>query len=342
MKQKLWRVRYYFKRLFGMDWKTFFTTVNVAKKRSGSSWIVMFFDIIISSFRYSAGYNDYIEFEFFLMNHKERLTYLTSPKSMAIARKYNNPKATETVMNKSQFHQHFNKFISRGFLDLRTASAKDLEDFIRKYKKLMFKVVDGNSGTGITKFDLAENPDTDFEKLYDELLEKKQFLVEEYFVQHEKMSELSSTSVNTIRMITFIDDQREVHLIASALKIGVGSYVDNIGKGGLYTILSDEGEVVVPLINQKGDHIAIHPITKMNLIGFKVPNYQHIKEQIKEVALVIPEVRYVGWDIAINQEGGLEVIEGNPFTGPFQLPASLAENKTGVLPKLQHYMNQAL
>lgn len=339
MKSAIWRIKYYFRRLFAMDWKSFFESVSLAKKRSGKLWIVVFFDMIISSFRYSAGYNDYIEFEFFLMNHAQRLTYLTAPRSMAIAKKYNEPSSTALLLDKSELYNHYGPFISRQFLDLKTANTDDLEKFIRKHKCVMFKVVDGNSGDGITKFDYDENQEVDFASLYDKLIENKQFLIEEYFVQHSKMAELSPSSVNTIRMVTFIDDHKVPHLITSALKIGVGGYIDNIGQGGLYTILSYEGVVVVPFINKQGDHVVVHPITKMDLIGFKVPNFKHIKDQILKVSMVLPKTRYVGWDISINQNGDLEIIEGNPFTGPFQLPASLAKDKQGILPKLSQYMS---
>lgn len=323
-----------------MEWKSFFDSVSLAKKRSEKLWLVIFFDIIICSFRYSAGYNDYIEFEFFLMNHAQRLTYLTAPRSMAIAKKYNEPASTALLLDKSKLYNYYSPFISRDFLNLKTADANDLENFIRKHKKVMFKVFDGNSGDGITKFDYDGNQEVDFVKLYDKLIVNKQFLIEEYFVQHSKIGELSPTSVNSIRMVTFIDDYKVPHLITSALKIGVGGYIDNIGQGGLYTILSDEGVVVAPFINKQGDHVVIHPITNMELIGFKVPNFKHVKNQIMKVSMVLPNTRYVGWDISINQNGDLEIIEGNPFTGPFQLPASLAENKQGILPKLSQYMSQ--
>lgn len=337
MKQKLWKIRYYIKRLFGMEWKTFFESVSLAKERSRKPWIVMFFDIIISSFRYNAGYNDYIEFEFYLMNHAQRQSYLTAPKSMAIARQYNDRERAGIILDKSQFHKYYGKFVSRAFLDLTEASLSEFTDFIKTHKNVMCKVVDGNSGVGITKVEYSEA--LDIQALYDQCLNQKQTLIEEYFVQHPKMAELSASSVNTIRMVTFVDKQGVPHIITLALKIGVGGYVDNIGQGGMYTILSEDGEVVVPFINQKGDHFSVHPLTKMNLIGFTVPNFEVIKQQILEVALVIPEVRYVGWDISVNVSGNLEIIEGNPFTGTFQLPASLALNKMGVMPVLSQYLD---
>lgn len=320
-----------------MQWSTFFKTATEVSKRSGKMWITSFVDIVVSSLRYNAGYNDYIEFEFYLMNHEERLTYLTAPQSMSIARTYNVLSEAEKIIDKSEFHKNYGKYISRESVDLRNIDVESFEVFVKKHKKLVFKVVDGNSGEGVDLYELKENED--FNKLYHTLLDNKQFLIEQYFVQHPVMSELSAKSVNTIRMVTFIDDQNEPHLVVAALKASFNSFKDNIGAGGIYTILDDDGKVHVPFINQQGEHVSTHPGTNQSLIGFQVPNFKHLKNQILEIAMVSPKVRYIGWDVAVNPQGNIEIIEGNPFTGPFQLPASLS-GKKGIYPKLKEYMQK--
>ena len=60
-------------------------------------------------------------------------------------------------------------------------------------------------------------------------------------------------------------------------------------------------------------------------------------ELVEKAAEVIPEVAYVGWDVAIGRNGP-ELIEGNPFPGVFQKRASLTENKTGIIPLYRQYM----
>ncbi|HZJ87114.1 MAG TPA: sugar-transfer associated ATP-grasp domain-containing protein [Erysipelothrix sp.] len=335
MRQKLWKIKYYIKRLFIMQWGTFFKTAKEVSRRSGKSTIVSFFDIVIASLRYNAGYNDYIEFEFYLMNHEERKTYLTSAQSMSIARNHNKLSEAEKILDKAEFHNHYGKYVSRQSIDLRQEDKEAFINFVKEYKKVVFKVVDGNSGEGIDLYEYKE--DEDFDKLYDTLMKKEQYLIEEYFVQHPKMSELSDTSVNTIRMVTFIDSNQTPHLVVAALKASVDSFKDNIGPGGIYTIVDENGTVTVPFINQQGEHISIHPRTQKDLIGFQIPHFDNLKKQILDVAMILPDVRYIGWDIAVTPEGNIEIIEGNPFTGPFQLPASLS-GKKGVLPKLEKLM----
>jgi len=52
------------------------------------------------------------------------------------------------------------------------------------------------------------------------------------------------------------------------------------------------------------------------------------------MARVIPEVPYIGWDIAITPERPI-VIEGNYNSGVFQMKPSLSGIKTGLRPRYQ-------
>lgn len=50
------------------------------------------------------------------------------------------------------------------------------------------------------------------------------------------------------------------------------------------------------------------------MIGKVIPYWDKIIEMIKRAALVIPEVRLVGWDVAITSNG-VQIIEGNHNPG---------------------------
>ena len=59
---------------------------------------------------------------------------------------------------------------------------------------------------------------------------------------------------------------------------------------------------------------------------------------VKELGMVVPKVRYVGWDIAITDDGPV-VVEGNNFSGIFQVKPSISGIKTGDLPNYRKYMD---
>ena len=66
--------------------------------------------------------------------------------------------------------------------------------------------------------------------------------------------------------------------------------------------------------------------------------YKDVVKLISEVGKVNDKVRYIGWDIAISKNGPV-LIEGNPFSGIFQVKPSISGIKTGDLPNFRKYMD---
>ena len=60
----------------------------------------------------------------------------------------------------------------------------------------------------------------------------------------------------------------------------------------------------------------VHPDSKKQIIGFCIPFWKQIKETVREAALIIPTVRYVGWDIALGENGEVMIVEGNCMADP--------------------------
>ena len=52
----------------------------------------------------------------------------------------------------------------------------------------------------------------------------------------------------------------------------------------------------------------------------KIPMWDRVLEVVTEAAKKIPQIRYIGWDIAVTNDG-VEFIEGNhaPYTGTFEI-----------------------
>ena len=138
-------------------------------------------------------------------------------------------------------------------------------------------------------------------------------------------------------MFTFIKDGK-AYFLQAVLKIGNGGVVDNFSSGGMYTYVDDNGTVFVEAIDQADNIFYTHPISKTQIVGFKVPMFNEAVELVKQCAHVVPQVAYVGWDVAIG-ENGPEVIEGNAYPGIFQIKSSLSNKKEGLIPKYNAIMN---
>lgn len=57
-----------------------------------------------------------------------------------------------------------------------------------------------------------------------------------------------------------------------------------------------------------------HPDSHYPLVGVKVPNWEICCSSVIEAAKVVPQVQYVGWDVAI-PENDVAIIEGNHDPG---------------------------
>lgn len=322
---------YYIKRLFSMNYKQMLTTIDKVHKRSGKSKIFIFFDMILCSIFYQAGYMDYYVFCFEDLKPKIRKTFITRGVNNQYIRTMNNREYYHLFDNKIEFNHLFQKFLNRDYLDLNTSSLEEFQIFTKKYPIFMAKPVDLQCGKGIEKIKVKEN--TNLKNLYQKLIENKQVLVEEYVLQHSKMNELFPYSVNTLRIVSAYKNGKTT-ILFRAIRIGNGkNVVDNFNHGGMYSVVNEKGIIEKPAIDKNGVIYTEHPVTKTEIVGFQIPYFKEAIAMVKEAAKVVPEVGLVGFDIAITEKGPV-MIEGNQLPGYdiYQSKIHLNSDGTGMKP----------
>lgn len=322
---------YYIKRLFSMNYKQMLTTIDKVHKRSGKSKIFIFFDMILCSILYQAGYMDYYVFCFEDLKPKIRKTFITRGVNNQYIRTMNNREYYHLFDNKIEFNHLFQKFLNRDYLDLNTSSLEEFQRFIKKHPIFMAKPVDLQCGKGIEKIKVKEN--TNLKNLYQKLIENKQVLVEEYVLQHSKMNELFPYSVNTLRIVSAYKNGKTT-ILFRAIRIGNGkNVVDNFNHGGMYSVVNEKGIIEKPAIDKNGVIYTEHPVTKTEIVGFQIPYFKEAIAMVKEAAKVVPEVGLVGFDIAITEKGPV-MIEGNQLPGYdiYQSKIHLNSDGTGMKP----------
>ena len=328
------KLRFIFKRLKSFNFKAMFSTAKKISKKTHRLFIVVLIDIVYCGFKYQAGYNDYLEFEFYLLNKKQRMTYLTAGKNNEIVRKYNNKEYWHLLDDKIEFNEMFNEYLKRDWLDLRKTSIEKFEEFISKHEVIIVKPIDDCGGNGVEKIDTKAF--NSLQELYDKLKEEGKLLVEECIIQHEEMNKLYSNSVNTLRLFT-INKNGETACIQYILKIGNGSFIDNFSSGGMYTFLNEQGIVIAPAIDKYDNVFEKHPISNKKIVGFKVPYFNEAIKMVCDAAKEINQVGYIGWDVAITKNGPA-ILEGNCFPGVFQLRPSFSKDKIGILHKYSKFI----
>ena len=329
------KIKYLFKRIIKLDYKNMLKIAKKVSKKTNKNIIFILLDMVNCGLRYQAGYYDYQEFEFYNLNSEQRKTYLTRGKNNEIIKQFNDKTQFHIFENKNEMYEKYNKFLKRKWMILNEQNFQEFLKFFQENKVIIVKPLDGEGGKGIEKFEYKNEEDT--KTIYNSLLYKKQLLVEECIKQHPEMNKLYSKSVNTLRMFTFYKDGQS-YFLQAILKIGNGGVVDNFSSGGMYTYVDENGVVFAEAIDQQDNIFYEHPISKVKIVGFKVPKFKEAVEMVKEAAKVVPEIGYIGWDVAISENGPV-IVEGNCFPGVFQLKPSLsAEKKEGIIPKYNRVM----
>lgn len=128
----------------------------------------------------------------------------------------------------------------------------------------------------------------------------------------------NSSSVNTLRMVTLLCADGKPKVVVGVLRIGrAGKTADNFHHYWITTTIDVENGIVnAPGIDREFKRYIVHPDSGEQIIGFNIPCWDKATELVRQAALVIPEVRYVGWDVAIDSDGNTQLIEGNYGADP--------------------------
>ncbi len=329
--KKNW-IGYYGRIVSQLRFKRFNEVLKNAHDRSGKSKVSIFFDMVNCFIKYKAGYQDYVIFELWDVPKEKRGTYLTRFKSKKFVTFMNDDSFTYLFDDKSAFNIKFKDYIGREFIDLEKASVEEVETYFNSRAKSFAKIKDASGGAGCA---LILHSDYKDSKEYSEYLLKNNYTtIEDVIENHPEVGKLHPSSINTLRTITFLDAKGEAHVVFAVFKMGRdGRVVDNYGLHGPVDL--ETGKFIYPAHSgdtKAGQHYTKHPNTGYEIIGFEIPYFQELKELAKQAAKVVPEVRYVGWDIAITPTGPV-IIEGNNYCAHdfWQLPGQ-REDEIGIIP----------
>lgn len=325
-------IRYYLRVLSGMRLSKFTEVLNRAHKASGKNRLWLTADMIRSAAKFGAGYYDYMTFGFWELTDAQRATYVTRIVSKKLVTSLNDPAKTAVFHNKADFNVVFREFVKRDFVNYRESTKEEVRAFVEKYPVVFAKPADGSCGRDCRKVDSRDYPD--FDAFYEDLGRQDAWLLEKVLEQHPDNAAVYPFAMNCLRLITLVDHEGVPHVIFATQKFGLnGRVVDNYGFGCRVDL--ETGRICSPGVSGDGS-LAItydeHPMTHVKLEGREVPMFFEACEMVKQAALKIPGVRYIGWDVGITPEGPA-IVEGNNYCAHdfWQLPAQTPE-KTGMLP----------
>ena len=333
------RLRYFWNRVVKMDWRAMWKTTGILKERSGKNRIWLLADMLKCGIRYNAGYIDYKIAQMYRLNDAQRKTVITRGISNEIVRRMNPREYWHTFDDKTEFNQTFSKWIPRKWIRIDDKTrCEDLWDLCSRNKALLGKPLEGSSGVGILKYtdeQWKEGPETFLQQLRKDGIG----ILEELVVQHPAMASLCPTSVNTCRIATLLGDKQE-GIVYAFLRIGNGKVMDNVDCGGMAARIDIQtGMLLTVGADKQGNTFEKHPMTHTGIVGFKIPFWEEAKEMCMEAARVIPQMRFIAWDVAITSDGPT-FIEGNSFPS-HAIPQFAAHypDGIGILPEFEKFID---
>lgn len=264
---------------------------------------------------YGASDEDFLTMEFYRKNSREKRRWLTSAKNNRYLYKtVYTDEARKTFDNKEYFDKKFQHLMKHDFLVCKESNEEEIKAFIEKYGEVIVKPAGGACGMGIYK--LKNNDKTSINDLLKKVSSGENLIIEQLIVQHPDMAIMNPASVNTIRVITMVDRRGKVHIITTCAKFGGSAQcISNTMGGGFCCHINQETGIIDGQGHDiHGGKVFRHPVSGMVIPSYKIPNWEGVCDYARQLALVMPEGRYIGWDVVI-LENGYDVIEGNLHPG---------------------------
>ena len=266
--------------------------------------------------------SNYLDFEFYNKPFSTRREFLTDGYNNTITVICNNYSYLSLANNKARTNELFANFLHRDWLNMRKCTFEEFSIFIGKHPRFFSKPIASSFGIGAKV--ISVNSDEDVKKVFAKFKGKGR-LLEEIIVQHEDLAAFCPDTVNTIRINTILDIHNVAHILTTSGRFGrIGKVVDNFNGGGCSVVIdSKTGIVISDAVNEFHERTKEHPDTGKIFKGFQYPSWKKVRETVKAMAKLIPQLRRIAWDIAINEKGDPVIVEANgnfPGVNTYQVP----------------------
>lgn len=313
--------------------------VEVIHKNTGKSKFFIKMDIIKNFITRGAGYTDYFRGNYINISKENKKTFVTAKSFYKIIKYLNNEKYIVLLNNKLVFNKFFKEYLKRDYINLNIASLEDFKKFIKNKKIVFAKKPIGEGGHEVEKIVLKDYKDK--KGLYNDLIKKGEILVEEAIKQSKELNEINPNVVNSFRIITLYKDGK-VYILNNSLRINQDNS-EIIGcTNDLYFSLDENGKISSNVIDDYGNVYLEHPLTNKKFSEVKIKGVKEAFEMCKKAALEIPEIRYIGWDVAFTDDGPL-IVEGNEYPGYGIIQHfKLNDKKTGHLKEISDILKEEM
>lgn len=174
-----------------------------------------------------------------------------------------------------------------------------------------------SSGRDVRLLSIKDGIDIKSGEKFETIINKydKNYIIQKKLEQSKILSDINSSSVNTLRFNSYICDGK-VYLSPTALRIGRnGNFRDNLHAGGIMVGVNEDGTLMkYAFYHEDGKKYERHPDTGFVFEGYKIPKYKEISEFVKNNHYRVPHIGIIAWDITLDKDENIVLIETNITT----------------------------
>ena len=268
-------------------------------------------DILFSEMYYGMDAIEFFRYRFEDLSDSARKTYVGKKEIVRKLIKLETPETRELFRDKYKTYKKFEKYYKRDVVKVGADDKEVFLEFCKKHDTAIVKPYASRQGVGVHKVELKTEEQR--EQVFREIVEEGCCVVEEVLNQGYEIAKYHPQSANTLRVITS-NRGGEPEIILCTARFGTGdSVIDNgcVSAG----VDLETGMIITPgrEAQKSGRHLR-HPDTGYQILGTTVPYWDDLVKFAKEIAMVVPEQRIVGWDLALSVDGWV-IIEGNTRPG---------------------------
>ncbi len=175
---------------------------------------------------------------------------------------------------------------------------------------------DSSAGIGVRGLSVSDGIVEGYEWSLEKLLKsyKGNFVIEEKIICCDNLRNLNPSSCNTLRIHTWRNrKENKIEYVSAFLRVGrKDSLIDNGFAGGIAIPIGDDG-----ILSNNGCTLKYYQRydksdTGFTFKGYKIQQFDMMVEVVCNAHHNLPHFDFVGWDVTVNNNNEVVVIEFNP------------------------------
>lgn len=254
---------------------------------------------------------EYFLLGFHHLSDSERATFVTDMVKDKVSMStinYDTYKAE--IKDKYNFYLRNKAFFNReAWLVDASTECPMLADELAGHQRVFVKPLDGSYGGGAHILTVGR-PGELSDKLQ-QLQAQGKWIIEELIIQSDEMSQWNPSSINTVRMPSFMVDGHS-RVLAPFFRTGrKGAVIDNAGGGGIFAAVdASSGILITDGFCEDNSTNITHPDSGLTYQGWQIPKWEELLKITDLVHRNMPHHKYIAFDFALTPTGWV-LIEGN-------------------------------